>query len=88
MAVLIQQTSESPVAANAAHAGGTTITGGAIGDAKATARYCGGLGITSLYKYVALGVLPKPVKIGTRSLWLRHEVDGALARLAAKREAA
>lgn len=34
-----------------------------------------GLGRTSIYAGIAAGTFPKPVKIGTRSLWVEREIN-------------
>ena len=39
----------------------------------------GGRGRTTIYRDVALGRLPKPLKIGSRLYWVESAVDDALA---------
>ncbi|WP_171133865.1 MULTISPECIES: AlpA family transcriptional regulator [unclassified Ruegeria] len=39
----------------------------------------GGRGRTTIYRDVALGRLPKPVKIGSRLYWAEAEIDAAIA---------
>jgi len=47
-----------------------------------------GLRRTTIYKLVASGKFPKPVRLGARSVgWLSHEVDRWLADRIAAREA-
>jgi predicted DNA-binding transcriptional regulator AlpA len=40
---------------------------------------------SSVYRYVAKGIWPKPIKIGGTSRWLRQECDAALAKMIAGR---
>lgn len=40
-----------------------------------------GLGVTFFDQKVREGVLPKPLKIGKRKLWDRHELDDAFDKL-------
>ncbi len=35
-----------------------------------------GIGTTAIYQHMKSGTFPKPVKEGTRSLWIASEVDG------------
>lgn len=35
-----------------------------------------GIGTTAIYERMKSGTFPKPVKEGTRSLWIASEVDG------------
>jgi len=44
------------------------------------------IGRTMLYELIANGELPKPVKVGTRSLWLQSDIEGFLAKKIAERE--
>lgn len=39
------------------------------------------IGKTNLYKCIKTGLLPKPKKIGRRSLWLTSELNTAIRRL-------
>ena len=43
---------------------------------------------TTLYRLVTKGDFPKPIKIGSRSLWLRREVLAWIEERAAARTAA
>ncbi|QFG38137.1 AlpA family transcriptional regulator [Paracoccus pantotrophus] len=43
------------------------------------------MGRTSIYAGIKAGILPKQVKIGRSSRWLRSEVEAAIAKLAAQR---
>lgn len=40
---------------------------------------------TTLYRLIQKGVLPPPVKIGTRSFWKGPEIEEAINSLEAKR---
>lgn len=40
-----------------------------------------GLGVTFFDQKVTEGVLPKPLQIGKRKLWDRHELDAAFDKL-------
>ena len=42
-----------------------------------------GRGRTTIYRDVAMGRLPKPVKIGARLYWNEDDIDAAIAELAA-----
>ena len=42
----------------------------------------GGRGRTTIYRDVAAGRLPKPVKIGSRLYWNEADIDAAIERLA------
>jgi prophage regulatory protein len=42
----------------------------------------------SVYAMMAKGTFPKPLKAGSRSLWLEHEVDAWITALAEQRDAA
>jgi predicted DNA-binding transcriptional regulator AlpA len=41
-------------------------------------HYFGGINPATLYRKIRQGVLPKPVKIGGSSRWLRSECEAAL----------
>ena len=41
-------------------------------------RFFGGINAATLYRKIRQGVLPKPVKIGGSSRWLRSECEAAL----------
>ena len=43
---------------------------------------------STIYRLVAQGVLPRPIKVGTRlSRWREHEIDTAIARWTEARDA-
>lgn len=46
-----------------------------------TARW--GCSRAHVYNQIALGRLPKPMKLGRRSLWARHLIEAAEAKLLA-----
>jgi predicted DNA-binding transcriptional regulator AlpA len=54
-------------------------------DKRETCRLFGGINPSSLYRGIKLGRYPKPLKIGTLSRWLRHEVEAALSQMAEAR---
>jgi predicted DNA-binding transcriptional regulator AlpA len=37
--------------------------------------------VSSLYRYIRQGVMPRPVHIGASSRWVRTEVEAALAKM-------
>jgi predicted DNA-binding transcriptional regulator AlpA len=39
----------------------------------------GGRGRSTIYRDVALGRIPKPIKLGSRLYWIEAEVDAAIA---------
>jgi predicted DNA-binding transcriptional regulator AlpA len=41
-------------------------------------RLFGGINPATLYRHIRRGLLPKPVKIGASSRWLRSECEAAL----------
>lgn len=43
------------------------------------------VGTTLIYKMIKAGTLPRPVKIGTASLWPEHEIDACIMRLMSER---
>lgn len=43
------------------------------------------IGRTTLYELIANGELPKPVKLGSRSLWLQSDIEVFVARKIAER---
>ncbi|GGA56602.1 hypothetical protein GCM10011385_07630 [Nitratireductor aestuarii] len=48
-----------------------------------------GLGRTFIYRLVAKGLFPKPIKLGARaSAWLENEIDGWIIARAAERNSA
>lgn len=44
------------------------------------------IGRTTLYELIASGELPKPVKLGSRSLWLQSDIERFVAKKIAERE--
>ena len=44
-------------------------------------HYFGGINPATPYRKIRQGVLPKPVKIGGSSRWLRSECEAALQRM-------
>jgi predicted DNA-binding transcriptional regulator AlpA len=36
---------------------------------------------SSVYRYIAKGILPRPIKRGGSSLWIKAEIEAALARM-------
>ena len=44
------------------------------------------IGRTTLYELIASGELPKPVKLGSRSLWLQSDIESFVAKKIAERE--
>jgi predicted DNA-binding transcriptional regulator AlpA len=44
-------------------------------------RYFGGLNPSTLYRHIRKGTLPKPVKVGGSSRWLRDECEAALRQM-------
>lgn len=44
------------------------------------------IGRTTLYELIASGELPKPVKLGSRSLWLQSDIERFVAKKVAERE--
>lgn len=47
----------------------------------------GGISVTTLYRQMKSGALPKPIKIGSRSMWDAAEINAAIERAAKAREA-
>lgn len=45
-----------------------------------------GLGRTRIYAGIAANTFPKPVKVGTRSLWVEAEIDQWIADRIAERD--
>jgi predicted DNA-binding transcriptional regulator AlpA len=45
---------------------------------KEVCRFFGGINPATLYRKIRQGLLPKPVKIGGSSRWLRAECEAAL----------
>jgi predicted DNA-binding transcriptional regulator AlpA len=50
-------------------------------DRSAVCEYFGGIHPATLYRHVRAGRLPKPVKVGSLSRWLRTEVEASLQRM-------
>lgn len=47
-----------------------------------------GIGQSTMYEYINQGVLPKPIKLGRTSVWLRNEIDAVINdRIAARDQA-
>ena len=44
------------------------------------------VGKTTWYDGMNAGTYPRPIKAGRKSLWLEHEVDAAIERLASQRD--
>lgn len=51
-------------------------------------RYLGGRSRSSVYRDIAAGRLPAPIKIGGSSFWLKSEVDEKLTEARAERDKA
>jgi predicted DNA-binding transcriptional regulator AlpA len=47
-------------------------------DRNGVCRLFGGINPATLYRHIRRGILPKPVKIGGSSRWLRSECEAAL----------
>jgi len=45
---------------------------------KEVCRFFGGINPATLYRHIRQGRLPKPVKVGGSSRWLRSECEAAL----------
>jgi prophage regulatory protein len=43
---------------------------------------------SSVYEYVKRGILPKPIKLGRTSIWIRSEIDEVIERQKLERDAA
>lgn len=57
-------------------------------DVKATAAFFGGtrpLNTATLYRGIAIGRYPRPVKVGGSSRWLRSECETALGKMLEQR---
>lgn len=55
---------------------------------KRLSEYLGGRGTSSIYRDIAAGRLPAPIKIGSASRWLKSEIDVKLAEARAERDKA
>lgn len=47
-----------------------------------------GCGRSTLWRWAAEGVLPKPIKIGGMSRWRKSDIEAVIAKAEAQREAA
>ena len=48
-----------------------------------------GIGQSTMYEYIKQGILPKPIKLGRTSIWIKSEIDEVIAdRKAARGKAA
>ena len=57
-------------------------------DTKAVRREVGGtkpIHQSTLYRLIRRGLLPRPIKVGGSSRWVRSEIEAALAALAVRR---
>jgi predicted DNA-binding transcriptional regulator AlpA len=57
-------------------------------DRRAVCRLLGGsrpINPSTLYRIIRRGLLPKPLKLGGSSRWVRSEIEAALAALAVQR---
>jgi predicted DNA-binding transcriptional regulator AlpA len=57
-------------------------------DRRAVCRLLGGsrpINPSTLYRNIRRGLLPRPIKVGGSSRWVRSEIEAALAALAAVR---
>jgi predicted DNA-binding transcriptional regulator AlpA len=53
-------------------------------DRTAVCAFFGGtrpLNAATVYRKIRVGVIPKPIKVGSSSRWLRSECEAALARM-------
>jgi predicted DNA-binding transcriptional regulator AlpA len=58
-------------------------------DIKAVCRLIGGsrpLNPCSIYRYIAKGIWPKPIKVMGNSRWIKSECDAALASMMEARQ--
>jgi predicted DNA-binding transcriptional regulator AlpA len=56
-------------------------------DRRAVCAAFGGIHPATLYRHVRSGTVPRPVKVGSLSRWLRHEVEASLQRMVEGRAA-
>jgi predicted DNA-binding transcriptional regulator AlpA len=54
-------------------------------DRRAVCAAFGGIHPATLYRHVRAGVVPRPVKVGALSRWLRSEVEASLAAMIGRR---
>jgi len=45
-----------------------------------------GISQSSMYEYIAKGILPKPLKLGRTSIWLKEEIDEVIEERKQARE--
>jgi predicted DNA-binding transcriptional regulator AlpA len=50
-------------------------------DRRAVCSLFGGIHPATLYRHVRSGTVPRPVKVGALSRWLRSEVEASLQRM-------
>jgi predicted DNA-binding transcriptional regulator AlpA len=55
-------------------------------DRRAVCTLFGGIHPATLYRHVRSGTMPRPVKVGALSRWLRNECEAALASMVAGRQ--
>ena len=48
-------------------------------------RLFGGINVATLYRHIRKGVLPRPVKVGGSSRWLREECEAVLQSMIGRR---
>jgi predicted DNA-binding transcriptional regulator AlpA len=54
-------------------------------DRTATCEFFGGIHPATLYRHIRTGIVPRPVKVGALSRWLRSECETALQAMVAGR---
>ena len=57
-------------------------------DRRAVCRLLGGsrpINASTIYRLIRRGLLPRPLKLGGSSRWVRSEIEAALAALAVRR---
>jgi predicted DNA-binding transcriptional regulator AlpA len=54
-------------------------------DRRAVCSLFGGIHSATLYRHVRTGLVPRPVKVGALSRWLRAECEAALTTMVAGR---
>jgi predicted DNA-binding transcriptional regulator AlpA len=50
-------------------------------DRRQLSAFLGGLHASTINRLVARGIIPKPIKVGASSRWLRNECEAALAQM-------
>jgi predicted DNA-binding transcriptional regulator AlpA len=55
-------------------------------DRRAVCAAFGGIHPATLYRHVRAGTIARPVKVGSLSRWLRHEVEASLQRMVGGRQ--